>query len=282
MLILISPAKTLDYASPLTVTKFTQPEFMTQSQELIDQLRGLTPKRIAGLMSLSDKLAALNVDRYQSWQQPFKPGDARQAVLAFKGDVYIGLEAGSMTARDFNYAQKHLRILSGLHGVLRPLDLIQPHRLEMGTSLKNRRGKDLYAFWKETITASLNTQLSNSKSLVVNLASQEYFKAVDSDGIDGRVITPVFKDLKSTGSTKAKVKTISRQSARAGDDYKIISFYAKKARGRMARYLIDERVKTISGIKAFACDGYRWNESLSSGDELVFTRDIPPAPANAQ
>ncbi|MBX2882177.1 MAG: peroxide stress protein YaaA [Granulosicoccus sp.] len=274
MLILISPAKTLDYDSPLAVKKFTQPEFMAQSQELIDQLSRFTPKRVAGLMNLSDKLAALNVDRYRSWQQPFEPGAARQSIYAFRGDVYIGLDADSLSTRDLTYAQKHLRILSGLHGVLRPLDLIQPHRLEMGTALKNRRGKDLYAYWRDTVTESLNTQLSSAKSLVVNLASQEYFKAVDRNNIEGRVITPIFKDLKMPAADES---SSSRTMRRSNNDYKIISFFAKKARGRMARYLIDQRVKTISGIKAFTIDGYQWNEALSDGDELVFTRDAAPS-----
>lgn len=275
MLILISPAKTLDYESPLTTRKFTQPEFMEQSQELIDQLSRFSPKRVAGLMHLSDKLATLNVDRYKSWQQPFEMGTARQSVFAFRGDVYVGLDADSFSARDLNYAQNHLRILSGLHGVLRPLDLIQPHRLEMGTVLKNRRGKDLYAFWKETVTDFLNAQLSSPTSLVVNLASQEYFKAVDTVALNGRVITPVFKDLKPTAPSEKYTKKTGK--AVIESDYKVISFFAKKARGLMARYLIDNRVKTVAGIKKFAVDGYCWNETLSEGDELVFTRDSAPA-----
>jgi len=209
-------------------------------------------------MNLSDKLAALNVARYQAWETPFSARSARQSIYAFRGDVYIGLEADSMNGHDLNYAQNHLRILSGLHGVLRPLDLIQAHRLEMGTSLKNSNGKDLYAFWRTIVTRSLNDEIKNSRTLVVNLASQEYFKAVDTSILDGKLITPLFKDYKS-------------------GEYRVIGFWAKKARGRMARYLIDERVKTLAGLKRFTGDGYRFNRDLSADGELVFTRDNPPS-----
>jgi len=226
MLVLLSPAKTLDYESKSSGDPHTLPRFLDDTQQLVDQLKAYRPARVAKLMNLSDKLAKLNVERYQSFEQPFSEPNARPAIRAFKGDVYIGLEAHSMSKRDVTFAQKHLRILSGLYGVLRPLDLMQPYRLEMGTQLKTRRGSNLYDFWGEQLTESLNSELARFKSpLVVNLASKEYFGAVQPQALQSRLVSPVFLDEKN-------------------GEYKIISFFAKKARGMMARYIVQNRVKS--------------------------------------
>ena len=255
MLILISPAKKLDYESPLGTEIHSQPQFLDHSQQLVDQLKDYAPHDIASLMHLSEKLALLNFERYQEWQQPFTPDNARPALLAFKGDVYEGMAAGTMDQATLDYAQDHLRILSGLYGVLRPLDLIQAYRLEMGTSLKNERGKDLYAFWNGVIAEQLNTDLSRSGSeVIVNLASNEYFRSVDKKALQGRLITPAFKDWKN-------------------GQYKMISFYAKKARGMMTRYLLENRVDESAQLLEFAQAGYAFNPELTvKPDEPVFTR----------
>ncbi len=258
MLTVISPAKTLDFDTPATTATYTTPDFLDDSRELIDRLRELSPQAIAELMRISDKLAGLNAARYQSWYTPFTPDNAKQAVLAFKGDVYTGLEAESFNEEDLAFAQDHLRILSGLYGVLRPLDLIQPYRLEMGTKLDNPRGKDLYQFWGNQITESLNRELERQASpVLVNLASNEYFKAVKPKALQGEIITPVFKDLKN-------------------GQYKIISFYAKKARGRMSAWLIKHRVTEPERLQAFDEDGYVYNSELSTATQWVFTRDSQP------
>lgn len=259
MLTLVSPAKTLDYESPLTTQVYSQPRFTSQAQELIATLRGLSVQDIADLMKLSDKLAGLNVARYESWQGEHSQDNARQAILAFKGDVYTGLDAASFSAADFEFAQQHLRILSGLYGVLRPLDLLQPYRLEMGTRLKNTRGDNLYQFWGELITEALNEELvARESAVVINLASNEYFKAVKPKALQARLITPVFKDLKN-------------------GQYKIISFYAKKARGLMSRYLIQNRIDTPEALQRFDLEGYYFSAEQSQGDTWVFLRDEPPA-----
>ena len=257
MLMVLSPAKTLDYETPVKVTTFTEPELLDQSAQLIARLRKLTPPDISALMKISDKLGNLNFGRYLEWQRPFTPDNARQAILAFKGDVYTGLNADTLSAKDLNWAQNHLRILSGLYGVLRPLDLMQAYRLEMGTRLENKRGSDLYDFWGERITDQLNEVLQKDKKpILVNLASNEYFKAVQPNKLNAEIITPVFKDLK-------------------GGKYKIISFYAKKARGMMARYIIDNRIKKVEDLRHFDTEGYSFNAALSNDRELVFTRDNP-------
>ncbi len=254
MLILVSPAKTLDFESPPLFDDNTQPEFLDHSQELIDQLKKLPAKKVGDLMNISAKLAELNAQRFKSWQQPLKPGKAKQSVFAFQGDVYIGLDAATMNKRDVNFAQKHLRILSGLYGVLRPLDLMLPYRLEMGTKMKNRRGANLYHFWGDHVTDFLNDELSvQKKPLVINLASNEYFKVVNKHKLDAELISPVFKDRKN-------------------GEYKLISFFAKKARGMMARYLIDHRIKNIEDLKGFDTAGYRYNAKMSTHNEPVFTR----------
>lgn len=255
MLMVISPAKTLDYDTPPTTKRFTQPEHLDHAQQLIDQLRDLSPQQISELMHLSDKLAALNVARYGSWTPDFTPDNAKQALLAFKGDVYTGLNASDFSEQDFDYAQKHLRMLSGLYGILRPLDLMQPYRLEMGTKLANARGKDLYAFWGERISTWLNNALTaQGDDVLLNLASNEYFGAVKRNALNARVIDVDFKDMKN-------------------GQYKIISFYAKKARGLMARYVIKERIERPEQVKNFNYDGYRYSPNDSSTDHLVFLRD---------
>jgi uncharacterized protein len=255
MLMVISPAKTLDYETPPATPRYTQPEHLDHAQDLIAQLRDLSPAQIAELMHLSDKLAGLNAARFGSWTPSFTPENAKQALLAFKGDVYTGLDAESFSEEDFDFAQRHLRMLSGLYGVLRPLDLMQPYRLEMGTKLANPRGKDLYAFWGERISGWLNEALAaQGDQVLLNLASTEYFGAVKRKVLDARIIDTEFKDLKN-------------------GQYKIISFYAKKARGLMARYVIKERLSDPEGLKDFSYQGYRFAAEQSSVDKLVFLRD---------
>ncbi len=256
MLLVISPAKNLDYETPAKTKQKSEPDFLEDAQELIDDLRELAPQDISKLMSISDKLGVLNYDRYQQWTTPFTEDNAKQAVLAFNGDVYTGLDANSFKADEYKFAQKHLRILSGLYGLLRPLDLMQPYRLEMGTKFANQRGKDLYQFWGETITEALNKQLKTVKSeTLINLASNEYFKSVKAKSLNAEIITPVFKDWK-------------------GDKYKIISFYAKKARGLMAAYIIKNKLTDAEQIKGFDSEGYSFNEAMSTDKEWVFTRQL--------
>lgn len=256
MLMVISPAKTLDYDSTPITDTFTQPRYLEDSQQLIDVLKDKSPQDIAELMSLSDKLASLNVARYGSWKKKATPSNARQALLAFKGDVYTGLAVEDFSEEDLAFAQQHLRMLSGLYGVLRPLDLMQPYRLEMGTKLENPRGRNLYSFWGERISDSLNKDLAKQgDDILLNLASQEYFGAVKPKALKARVIDTVFKDRKN------------------GGDYKIVSFYAKKARGMMARFVIKERVSDPEGLKDFDLDGYAFDKGSSSANKLVFLRD---------
>ncbi|WP_136068906.1 peroxide stress protein YaaA [Modicisalibacter radicis] len=255
MLSVISPAKTLDFETTPTTTMQTQPDYLAQSQELIEILRDYSPQRLAELMGISDKLAGLNAARYAEWQPPFDLDNAKQAAQAFQGDVYVGLDAPAFSDEDNAFAQDHLRILSGLYGLLRPLDLIQPYRLEMGTRLPNPAGKDLYAFWKERLTRDLDRAVADSGTpVLVNLASNEYFKAIDTKRLSSRVITPVFKDAKN-------------------GQFKIISFYAKKARGLMSAWLIRQRLDEPEGLKDFNVAGYRYNATLSQGDTWVFTRE---------
>ena len=255
MLIVISPAKTLDYETAPVTDVHTTPDFLEHSEELIEQLRDLSPAQIGKLMSVSDKISGLNAARYEAWETPFTPENAKQAVLAFKGDVYTGLDAETLDKKSFDFAQKHLRILSGLYGLLRPLDLMQAYRLEMGTRFANTRGKDLYTFWGEIITNALNTELAAQKdNVLINLASNEYFKSVKPKKLDADIITPVFKDLKN-------------------GQYKIISFYAKKARGLMTRYIIDKKITKPADLKKFNYAGYEFNAELSNNKDWVFTRD---------
>ncbi len=254
MLIVISPAKTLDYDTPPKTKTFTLPDYLDDSQILIDRARQYSALDIAELMEVSMKLAELNFERFEQWHTPFTPDNAKQAVLAFKGDVYTGLDAESFSAADFKFAQSHLRILSGLYGLLRPLDLMQPYRLEMGRKVDTARGKNLYEFWGGKITEGLNRQMKSLKSpYLINLASSEYFKSVKPKLLDGEIITPEFKDWKN-------------------GQYKMMGVYAKKARGQLSRFVIQNQLTDPDQIKAFDVDGYRFNEALTSGNKWVFTR----------
>ncbi|PSJ44175.1 peroxide stress protein YaaA [Zobellella taiwanensis] len=255
MLIVVSPAKTLDYDTPPVIAEHTLPQLLDHAAELIERARRLSPAEIGRLMSISDKLAGLNAARFADWTPEFTPANAKQAILAFKGDVYTGLDAETLRPDDFAFAQRHLRMLSGLYGVLRPLDLMQPYRLEMGTRLDNERGRDLYQFWGDIITETLNRALAEQgDNVLINLASNEYFKAVKPKRLDGQIVTPVFKDGKN-------------------GQYKVISFYAKKARGMMARYIIEHRLTEVSQLTAFDRAGYYFVEQESGPTELVFKRE---------
>lgn len=254
MLLLLSPAKSLDYDTPADGVPHTLPQFISQSAELIDVLKHKTPEQIAELMDLSDNLAALNVARYEAWRPKFTAKNSKQALLAFNGDVYDGLEAKTLKPKELEWAQDHVCILSGLYGVLRPLDWMQPYRLEMGTALANPQGQNLYQFWGASIAQHLNAQLAKDKTpVVVNLASQEYFKAVDQKVLNARVIECVFEDYK-------------------GGKYKIISFFAKRARGLLARYAIQHHLKKPEKLKEFDLEGYSFAESVSDADRWVFRR----------
>lgn len=254
MLFLLSPAKSLDYDSPVADLPHTRPLFVDDAAALIAVLREKSPQEVASLMDLSDKLAALNVARYAAWSPRFTGGNSRQAVLAFDGDVYDGLRAREMAADDLAWAQDHVAILSGLYGVLRPLDRLQPYRLEMGTRLATPRGQDLYRFWGSRIAQHLNTRLAaDATPVVVNLASQEYFRAVDRAVLKARVVECVFEDW-SAGR------------------YKIVSFFAKRARGLMARYAIEQRLSLPRQLESFDRDGYAFAPAVSEPDRLVFRR----------
>lgn len=256
MIVILSPAKTLDFSTPPTVADHTQPDFLDQSQLLIKKLRKLSVPALGRLMSISAPLAELNVQRYQDWAPPFVPQNAKQAVLAFNGDVYEGLDAPTLNAGDLGYAQDHVRILSGLYGLLRPLDLMQPYRLEMGTRLINTRGKGLYAFWGDRLVKALNELLRESNSSVlVNLASDEYFRAVKSRKLTTTVIQPVFEDWSK-------------------DRFKVVSFYAKRARGLMARFIVTGRIDQAEQLKAFGAEGYAFDEGASDGARWVFRRRL--------
>lgn len=259
MLIVISPAKKLDFDTAATTESFTQPDFLNDAQALIDVLKGHSKADISKLMKLSDALSELNVERYQTWTQQCTPQSAKQALLAFKGDVYAGMNADTLNEKELAFAQDHLRILSGLYGVLRPLDLMQPYRLEMGTALATERGKNLYEFWGNTITHAVNDALKSSGSdTLINLASAEYFKSVKTKDINGEIIVPQFKDLKDGA-------------------YKMIGIYAKRARGLMSRYIIENAITDAQAIQGFNWEGYVFNESLTAGNQWVFTRDKKPA-----
>jgi uncharacterized protein len=259
MLIVISPAKTLDFDTAPTTRKATQPLLLERAAELVEDARQMSPDDIRELTGVSENIAELNHKRFMNWTVPFDLDNAKQSVLAFKGDVYTGLQADSLSTAQLNYAQQHLRILSGLYGLLRPLDLMQAYRLEMGLRFSNRGGKNLYEFWGQDITNALNAQLKKAGTeVLVNLASNEYFKAVKAKALNAEIITPVFRDLKS-------------------GKYKVISFYAKKARGQMARFIIENEIETVEGLKTFAVDGYRYSSEQSTARDLVFTRDQAPS-----
>jgi len=254
MIVLLSPAKSLDYESPLLTRRATKPRFVEDSAELILKLRKLSVRQIAKLMSISEDLARLNHDRFASWEAEFNKTNSRPAILAFTGDVYQGMELGEWDKDDFSTAQNRLRILSGLYGILRPLDLMQAYRLEMGTKLSTKRGKDLYQFWGSSLTESVNTDLRKSGSdFVVNLASNEYFSAVKKKELKGELITPVFKDEKN-------------------GTYKIISFFAKKARGMMADFIVRNDVTDPKELQKFKTAGYRFSKKDSDARTLIFLR----------
>lgn len=254
MLVVLSPAKNLDFESDLRTKEYSQPRLLDHAEQLVERCRQLSPQQLGSLMEISDKLAGLNAARFAEWQRPFKPENARPAIYAFDGDVYAGLAAEKLSDDAIAYAQEHLRILSGLYGVLRPLDLMQAYRLEMGTKLDTDRGNNLYAFWGKVITDMLNKDLDAIESdVLINLASNEYFSSVKVADLNARVITPVFKDEKN-------------------GEFKVISFWAKKARGMMARYIMTEQPQSVAELKNFKAAGYRYNAEQSDETELVFYR----------
>lgn len=255
MLVLVSPAKKLNFDELAPFDTHSQPDFLDHSQELVDQARKLTRTDLSRMMKISDALADLNYQRFQAFSQPFDLGNAKQAALAFAGDTYVGLNAASLSEDDFAFAQDHLRILSGLYGLLRPLDLMQPYRLEMGTRFANNRGSDLYAFWGDILTAAINeTTHSHKDRTVINCASNEYFKSVRPKNLEGHLITPVFKEVKAGQA-------------------KVLGMFAKRARGAMARFVIENRLESPDGIRDFTSDGYQYRPDLSNEAEWVFTRE---------
>jgi cytoplasmic iron level regulating protein YaaA (DUF328/UPF0246 family) len=254
MLILLSPSKTLNFTDISMSDKFTTPRMLKKSTALIKTLQNKSADDIASLMNVSPKIATLNAERFKSWKTPFTLKNAKQAIFAFQGDVYEGLNASSFSKQDIIFAQKHLRILSGLYGVLRPLDLMQAYRLEMSTQLNHDGCNNLYNYWDMQINAALNDELNKLKSnTIVNLASMEYFKAFRPSSFNGRIITPIFKDTKN-------------------GKQKIISFYAKKARGFMSQFIIKNRITDVKDIRKFNIAGYKFNNELSTNDDLLFTR----------
>lgn len=254
MLFVLSPAKNLNEKDPAPEQYFTQPELLNQAEELMKEVRSLAPQEIAELMHVSDKIALLNAERNTAWHTPFTPENAKQAVFMFNGDVYEGIDAQTLAVKALDYLQNHVRLLSGLYGLLRPLDLIQPYRLEMGTPFVNSRGKNLYEFWGGRITDLLNKTLKQAEAgILINLASQEYFKAVNTRRLNARVITPVFKDEKN-------------------GQYKVISFYAKRARGLMVRYAAEQDITEPENLKNFDYEGYTFNLAASNENEWVFLR----------
>jgi len=254
MISIVSPAKSLNFDDSCSVKMYSQCSFLKDSQLLVNDLKKYSPKQISDLMKVSDKIGLLNADRYKNWSLPFNEGNSKQAVFAFQGDVYQGLEIDSFSEDDLIYAQDYFRILSGLYGLLKPLDLIQPYRLEMGTSFKNKRGKNLYDFWNTRITELLNKELELSKSqYLLNLASNEYYKVIQPNGLNATVITPIFKDFKN-------------------GQYKIISFFAKRARGMMASFHLKNKINNPEDLKSFNMAGYTFNDDMSIDNQLVFTR----------
>lgn len=255
MLIVISPAKSLDFETSATTSKFTMPELLEQSEKLVGKLKKMSPRQLSKLMSISKDLGELNFQRYQNWSRPFTTDNAKQAVLAFNGDVYQGLQASSLSEEKLELAQKHLRILSGLYGLLKPLDLIQPYRLEMGTKLKYYRSDDLYSFWDSLLTKKVNEAVAASGSdVLINLASNEYFKSINKKKLKAEIVTPEFKDLKN-------------------GEYKMISFFAKKARGLMTRFILENNITEAESLQAFDAEGYVFNPNFSTPGKPVFTRD---------
>jgi hypothetical protein len=254
MIILLSPSKTLEYKPSKVKIPPTRPALLQESEKLIDLLRALSEEELQALMGISQKLAALNHQRYLDFTTPFTPENATPAIFTFQGDVYEGLQASQLSEDVLLRAQQQLRMLSGLYGLLRPFDLMQPYRLEMGTKLSNPRGKNLYSFWAERITQAINEALAEQEGeAVINLASQEYFKAVQPNALQGQLITPIFKEQK-------------------GNDFKVIGLFAKRARGMMARFILEENIRQVKDIKGFSVDGYRFEAELSKGNDWVFAR----------
>lgn len=254
MIILLSPSKTLDFQNPAAVDDFTQPDFIDESEKLIKTLRNKSQKALRDLMSISKDLAKLNSERYNSWSRPFAPDNAKQSIYAFRGDVYDGLKVDEYNEEDVAFAQDHVRILSGLYGLLRPLDLIQPYRLEMGTKLKTRRGKNLYEFWGKSLTKTLNQELAESENpVVINLASNEYFSALQREKIKSPVIDIYFKELRD-------------------GEYKNITLFMKQARGLLTSYIVQNRITEPDKIKDFDWERYSFNQELSNEKEYYFTR----------
>ncbi|WP_347838556.1 peroxide stress protein YaaA [uncultured Draconibacterium sp.] len=254
MLVIISPAKSLDYKTPAVTQDYTLPEMLNESEKLLVKLRKMKPQQLSKLMGISANLGQLNYERFQTWHQPFTPDNAKQAVLAFSGDVFQGLDAPSLSEEQLQKLQSKLRILSGLYGVLKPLDLMQPYRLEMGTKLKVQRSADLYAFWSRKITPKVQEAINESGSkILINLASNEYFKSIDTKKLNAEIVTPQFKDMKN-------------------GQYKMISFFAKKARGLMTRFIIENEIESVEDLQAFDAEGYVFNPRLSKPGNPVFTR----------
>jgi uncharacterized protein len=256
MLTVVSPAKSLDYSSPVKTKKHTEPAFLNEAEQLVGKLRTLKPIELSSLMNISDTLAQENFQRFESWQRPFDLKNARQAIYAFKGDVYLGLKAEEFGTADLNFAQKHLRILSGLYGVLRPLDLMQAYRLEMGRRFAVNGSKNLYEFWGSKITDVINSELADQtykRKVLINLASNEYFNSVQPESLDAEIITPQFKDWSS-------------------GEYRVLSFFAKKARGEMAAFIMKNKINSPSKLKEFDVDGYQFSQEDSSSTKLVFKR----------
>ena len=254
MLTVLSPAKKLSKDCFVKTDHFQNPQFLKESKDLVKELKKMTPPDFMSLMGISENLAELNWERMQKWNETFKPKNSREAIFSFMGDTYSGLDADSLTAQDLGFAQNNIRILSGLYGVLRPLDLMKPYRLEMGTKFASKRGMNLYDYWDDSLSNHIKKELMEHKeNVVLNCASLEYFKAIDRPSLDVNVITPQFKDMKN-------------------GEYKMISFFAKKARGMMARFIIQNRIENVNEILSFDLGGYSYNKSLSTPNQPVFTR----------
>ena len=254
MIVLMNSSKTLDFQSRANIAKHTVPKFNEDAEILVKTLRTLSKSDFAKVMKVSEKLADLNLERYANWQTDLKSTTGKQALLAFKGDIYSGMDVDNYKIKDFDFAQKHVRILSGLYGILRPLDLMQPYRLEMATKLNTSRGKNMYQFWGNKINNSLKKMLQQEKSgVLVNLCSLEYFKSTQPEGLDARIISPAFKEYKDGA-------------------YRFVTIYAKKARGMMCNYIIQNQLKRVEELKSFNVEGYKFNPTISSENELVFTR----------
>ena len=254
MLMIISPAKTLDFETPVTTESYSIPDYLENSAELVEIMKKKSLQDLVNMMQVSQKIAELNVERFKSWKLPFSPDNSRQALLAFKGDVYTGLDTATLSEEDFDYAQSHLRILSGLYGVLKPLDLIQPYRLEMGTKFENAKGKNLYDFWSNQVTSNLNKNIKKHENkTIINCSSNEYFNVIDQKNLEGNILNTVFKEYRD-------------------GELKFISFNAKKARGLLAKFVINNKITRNKDLKDFDLENYKFDSSLSDDSTFVFTR----------